>query len=224
MVDKTSDAPAGQWLSLGQASGLLGVHPSTLRAWADEDHVPAFRTPGGHRRFQLSELEAFLRAGATGGLTHAVPVADQVAAHAVNQVKQRLPDARAESPWLKSLEQHELEAWREKGRRLIALAIQYVSREPGRREPVLEQAEAIGREHAQACMGRGIRLVDMMQAYMFFRESVLRVSRPGQIDLGQYDREEVRIHREMRKCLDMVMYAMLAAYDEQSSPKRLLTQ
>src|SRR5436305_7553411 len=46
-------------ISLQQASALLGVHPSTLRAWADRGRLRAVRTAGGHRRFSLKEVRAF---------------------------------------------------------------------------------------------------------------------------------------------------------------------
>jgi twitching motility two-component system response regulator PilH len=55
--------PAGdgrQWLTLGQAAAFLGAAQSTLRKWADAGRLPAFYTPGGHRRFRRSDLEAFL--------------------------------------------------------------------------------------------------------------------------------------------------------------------
>jgi excisionase family DNA binding protein len=48
---------AGRWLSLGPASRLLGIDPDTLRRWADQGRVPAWTTPGGHRRFDRSALE-----------------------------------------------------------------------------------------------------------------------------------------------------------------------
>lgn len=44
------------WLSLGPASRLVGVDPDTLRRWADTGRIPAFATPGGHRRFRRSDL------------------------------------------------------------------------------------------------------------------------------------------------------------------------
>jgi excisionase family DNA binding protein len=36
-----------------------GVQPATIRRWADDKKIPHFRTPGGHLRFNLSEIEAW---------------------------------------------------------------------------------------------------------------------------------------------------------------------
>jgi excisionase family DNA binding protein len=55
--------PAGgglEWLTLGQAAEYLGVAQSTVRKWSDSGRLPAFYTPGGHRRFRRSDLDAFL--------------------------------------------------------------------------------------------------------------------------------------------------------------------
>ena len=46
-----------EWLSLRRASALIGVHPATLRSWADQGRVASQRTAGGHRRFRRSDLE-----------------------------------------------------------------------------------------------------------------------------------------------------------------------
>jgi excisionase family DNA binding protein len=48
------------WLTLGQAAKFLGVAQSTIRKWSDQGRVPAFYTPGGHRRYRRGDLEAFL--------------------------------------------------------------------------------------------------------------------------------------------------------------------
>jgi excisionase family DNA binding protein len=48
------------WLTLGQAARYLGVAQSTIRKWSDLGRVPAFYTPGGHRRYRRSDLDAFL--------------------------------------------------------------------------------------------------------------------------------------------------------------------
>ena len=48
------------WLTLGQAAKYLGVAQSTLRKWTDGGRVPAFKTPGGHRRYRRRDLDSFL--------------------------------------------------------------------------------------------------------------------------------------------------------------------
>jgi excisionase family DNA binding protein len=48
------------WLTLGQAASYLGVAQSTLRKWTDSGRVPAFKTPGGHRRYRRRDLDSFL--------------------------------------------------------------------------------------------------------------------------------------------------------------------
>ena len=48
-----------QWLSLSQAAEMLGVHSTTLRRWADNGKITFMLTPGGHRRFALSDLNQF---------------------------------------------------------------------------------------------------------------------------------------------------------------------
>ncbi|HKD33721.1 MAG TPA: response regulator [Gaiellaceae bacterium] len=62
-------APAGEpdWLTLGQAAKYLGVAQSTIRKWSDQGRVPAFYTPGGHRRYRRTDLDRFLERSGPGG-------------------------------------------------------------------------------------------------------------------------------------------------------------
>src|SRR6266581_5088058 len=54
------------WLTLGQAAKFLGVAQSTIRKWSDVGRVPAFYTPGGHRRYKRGDLDAFLERSGPG--------------------------------------------------------------------------------------------------------------------------------------------------------------
>jgi excisionase family DNA binding protein len=62
------------WLTLGQAAKHLGVAQSTIRKWSDSGRVPAFYTPGGHRRYRRSDLDAFL--ASSGGAVTTAPRAN----------------------------------------------------------------------------------------------------------------------------------------------------
>jgi excisionase family DNA binding protein len=53
-------------LSVSAAARLLGVSPSSLRAWAAAGRVPHHRTEGGHRRFEMRALVDWLEARGGG--------------------------------------------------------------------------------------------------------------------------------------------------------------
>jgi excisionase family DNA binding protein len=69
-------APAGEsdWLTLGQAAKYLGVAQSTIRKWSDQGRVPAFYTPGGHRRYKRGDLDMFLERSGPSGPAGSGPV------------------------------------------------------------------------------------------------------------------------------------------------------
>ena len=61
------------WLTLGQAAKYLGVAQSTIRKWSDQGRVPAFYTPGGHRRYRRADLDKFLESSGPGAREQAGP-------------------------------------------------------------------------------------------------------------------------------------------------------
>jgi excisionase family DNA binding protein len=68
-----ASAGASEWLTLGQAAKYLGVAQSTIRKWSDLGQLPAFYTPGGHRRYRRGDLDAFLEQSGPGRKTKAGP-------------------------------------------------------------------------------------------------------------------------------------------------------
>ncbi|MSP60912.1 MAG: response regulator [Myxococcales bacterium] len=49
------------YLTSHQIADLISVSPSTVLSWIDKRLLPAFRTPGGHRRVERAALVQFLR-------------------------------------------------------------------------------------------------------------------------------------------------------------------
>ena len=47
-------------VSISEASRILGVSEPALRQWTDEGKIRAFVTPGGHRRYSVTELKRFM--------------------------------------------------------------------------------------------------------------------------------------------------------------------
>jgi excisionase family DNA binding protein len=71
MTDDAHDVPAPpqrtsrpvrgrRSLTASEAAALIGVSVATVRGWADDGRLPAYRTEGGHRRFELDELREWL--------------------------------------------------------------------------------------------------------------------------------------------------------------------
>ena len=50
-------------LTIKEVAELVKAHPNTLRRWEKEGVLKPIKTPGGHRRYRLSEIERFMRGG-----------------------------------------------------------------------------------------------------------------------------------------------------------------
>ena len=57
---RVGKAGGKEWLRLGEAADALGVSLNTLRRWTDSGRLTCYRSPGGHRRYRRSHVEALL--------------------------------------------------------------------------------------------------------------------------------------------------------------------
>jgi DNA repair protein RadD len=49
-----------RFLNVGQAAAYLGVSAASLRTWSNRGLVATYRTPGGQRRYDRADLDAFM--------------------------------------------------------------------------------------------------------------------------------------------------------------------
>jgi excisionase family DNA binding protein len=47
-------------MNVGQAASYLGVSAASLRNWSNRGLVPVYRTPGGQRRYDETDLDDFM--------------------------------------------------------------------------------------------------------------------------------------------------------------------
>ena len=172
--DRSShDRPLPDRLPLGAASRLLGVDPDTLRRWADEGRVPAFTTPGGHRRFDRRALERLIAARRTGPANGLAGLgASQVRLSAAYRRRYGEAhggelDPRARVPAA------EREAFRENGRRLVDALVRHLDETgPGRalaERDALELAAHLGERLAL----NGVPLADAVALFVAARRPFL---------------------------------------------------
>jgi excisionase family DNA binding protein len=56
-----------EWLRAEEAAALLGVSPKTISRWTRQGKVPCFKTLGGHRRFDRTQIEEIAERMKAGG-------------------------------------------------------------------------------------------------------------------------------------------------------------
>ncbi len=214
---KPVDATNLRWMSLSAAAQYVGVHPSTLREWAEHGLLPHLRTPGGHRRFTEIALQDFIAARSQAGVTLA-PLAPHVSGIESRALAAIHGQPLAQTTWHAAYDPQEINQKREQGRRLLGLALHFVSRQSSR-EAVLAEAEEIGREYGRDAVSRHISLSETVRAFFFFRDSLLRATGPvadgGRLftNVEHPDDEAARLNRDLQVFLDAVLYAMLDTFE-----------
>ena len=58
--DNSTTTAAERPLTSGQVAELFAVDSKTVLRWANTGNLPSFKTPGGHRRYRLADIQARL--------------------------------------------------------------------------------------------------------------------------------------------------------------------
>lgn len=197
-----------EWLSLGEASKVLGVHYTTLRSWADRGEIPVFRTPGGHRRFRPADLRRFM---ADRDGTALVADSHELVNVAVDRTRQHIRQMTQRQRWLASNDEDARELRRQRGRQLFTLAISYVMKSR-QRQRILIDGRALGLEYGEEAAISGVSLSETGQAVQFFRQQLVSTIQEGG-DTGVLDAEDVHIQRLLNQFVDEVLFAVLEGYE-----------
>ena len=156
-----------KWLSVNEVSKILGVHPSTVRIWADEGRLPVYRTAGGHRRFSLEEIELWKSKSRQdkGGVLDDEEIASNILRRVHFNISK---EALAQESWYQKLsEESRMKYRRTGGDFLQGLLHSLTSKDM---KDILLEAEALGYEYAAYGRRAGLTYVEGAKAFLFFRK------------------------------------------------------
>src|SRR5262245_16149391 len=160
----------GDWVTLQEASVLLGVATSTLRRWGDAGHVPMKRTLGGHRRFSRIAIDR-LATRQPGDMALAQEAAPR---RSWNFDTRDL----ARQEWHNHFTAGPLtDRMRGLGQRLLGLLIQYINRREDDSRFLVE-ARAVGETYGRESRAADVSLHDTVEAFLFFRGAFSQLAMP----------------------------------------------
>jgi len=211
MPDRTNHSPAApgsasRWVTLSRACEILGVDESTIRRWADSGRLRAYRTPGGHRRFSLVNLEEMV----AGDSRHRS--AEEVERLAVVRIRRQLQRARQQdNGWYGSLSDENRLQLRDLGRRLVEMVGEYLDKR-SRRNSLLDEALDVGGAYGRILIDAGLPLPSAIGAYIGFRKTIDETTRQTAIRESQPMEEALDAYGQVHALGDQVLLGISAAY------------
>lgn len=197
------------WLPLGKAAALLGVHTMTLRRWSDSGRFPSYRTPGGHRRFALADIQAYLlrqRGGQSDEL------GQDWADSALVATRKEVAD-QPESRWLQVIDEEQLrDEYRQLGHQLMGLLLQYVAADDANGS-LVEEAKRIGRRYGVYGVRAGLTLTNIIEATLFFRDILVESSLKIPTTTYVEPDASLRILRRVNEIINAVQLSVTDYYE-----------
>ena len=156
-----------EWLSLSEVAKMLGVHPSTVRNWANQGQIPVHRTKGGHRRFKRSEVVLWQQSQRTNDPDEA----QLVVQNALKLTRFHITEGHLQAEgWYQKLDEEARNKYRLSGRNLMSGLLAYLSTSGSEAEA---EARSLGYEYATRGRRHGLSVLDATQAFLFFRTTLL---------------------------------------------------
>ncbi len=204
-----------EWLTLSEVAQILGVHPSTVRIWANQGKVPVHRTRGGHRRFRRDELELWMMA--TKQQENELNVPHDFVQATLQQVRARADNGLiAQQPWYQKLSPEAREEYARGGQMMLrSLWNVLISND---KETVQVEARSLGEEYALRGRHNGLSMAEAMSAFCFFAnvllEAVLAVIEESN---APSPRAWVAMLRKIKVFVTLTAKAMLEVYEAHAS-------
>ncbi len=202
---------ANEWVSLRQAADILGVHPATVRAWADRGDLAARRTPGGHRRFRRADLEQYAQQHSE---LHPTEV-QVIIQNALGQMRLEVGGGTLASvAWYEAMSAGTREKMRQQGRQLLEELRSYLAQ--GAPDSGLAAAIRIGKQYAQVLHDDGLTLPQAVRGFFYFNDFVFNSILTWQeITPPRNPAEWSRLLREVNTFTNTMLLSIVEYYEEE---------
>jgi len=205
------------FVSISEASHILGVSETALRYWTDEGKVKAFITPGGHRRYAVAELKKFMA-------THQkIPGIRELIAEleSTTELHREIVRGTANTPWSRQLDGAALKELAGLGRRLHYAIISYVTK-PKKREETLALVKEIGGEFGETLVRLGLPLTDAVTAFIRHRDPIMDAVTHTMKQNEVVSERVVEAPALVAHVMDEALLALVAAHQNPSPPEKTI--
>ena len=156
----------GDWLSLSEVADILGVHPSTIRNWANQGQIPVHRTKGGHRRFKKSEVLLWQQTQQANDPDEA----QLVVQNALKLTRFHITEGHLQAEdWYQKLDEVARSKYRASGRNLMGGLLAFLSASGSEAQA---EVRSLGYEYATRGRRNDLNVLDATQAFLFFRNTL----------------------------------------------------
>ena len=198
-----------EWVSLQRAAEILGVHPATVRNWADKGELASRRTPGGHRRFRKSDL---LHYAQTHGELQPAEVA-VILDSALGKTRMQVGEGLLTNvDWYKSLSEDTRTEMRQQGRRVLEELRQYLAQ--GAPNDRLRMATALGRDYAAVLKGDNLMLPDAARGFFYFSDFVVNSILTWSEITPHSPSEWANLLRQVNTFMNAMLLSIIEYYEE----------
>ena len=179
MTSQRSRGPIrSDWMTIHEASTLIGVSPATLRRWSDAGEIKAFTTPGGHRRFSRAAVAGMLPADRRGrpNLGQIGETPERMA----RVYRRELQRTVRLAPWMDEIGEADRAPLRDHGRRIAAALLTFFdATEVEDRGAALATAEASAAECGRIAGRIGLPMETTVETFLQVPDAVRPRARRG---------------------------------------------
>jgi excisionase family DNA binding protein len=200
-----------EWVSLRQAADILGVHPATVRNWADKGDVPSRRTAGGHRRFRRADLLQF--AEMQGELQPAeVQIIIQ---NALGQMRMEVGGGTlTHVQWYAAMSPGTHEALRQQGRHVLEELREFLGH--GAPDERLATAIRLGKDYAILLQQDKLTLPQAVRGFFYFSDFVINaILTWSEIATPRTSTEWGALLRQVNTFINAMLLSIIEYYEEE---------